>query len=168
MKLLKYIWKVFVPLRHGYGLSFLLYTAMTMLILTFISSIAITLTLNSDFGSLQERFVYSVIQGLSFMVFTDKIFFIVTSFLIALIFVNFFYYRCKKKTTLSTVLLGVLTTTCPACILPLFGLLGLASFMGTYNYFIKSTVLFTLFGMTVFIANQEKCKEGDDGKNTCR
>ena len=78
----------------------------------------------------------------------------------ALLFANYGYWKCPSKTTGHVGLMaGLVTATCPACILPVLGITSFAAGVSTATLFIKIGLLGGLLVATYLVVYKQKsCK----------
>lgn len=156
---------VFLPLKEStYRKRFFLYFLLFLVLFNIISTIIISLSLKGFGGNFYERVIFSFIKNIALFTLLDWLYYIIATVIVTLLVINYSYNKCNGKTSLSTIFLGTISATCPACILPIVGLIGFSAFIGTYNYLIKSFILIVLFIVTIYISNKKnicKVKGGD-------
>jgi len=130
---------------------------LSILFLTF-STIIVSFSVTNFQGNIIDKALFSLLKNNSMLTISDWIFFFLSSSVISLMLVNYSFYKCTEKSSLSTMLLGAITATCPPCLLPLLGAVSFGPLIGKLNYPIKIITLLILLTSTVYISNNAKCE----------
>ncbi len=77
-----------------------------------------------------------------------------------LLFANYNYWKCSSESIGKVGLFaGIFALSCPACLLPLLGVVSFSAFALQLGYILKIGALLLIIGGTYFVANREsKCK----------
>lgn len=95
----------------------------------------------------------------------DYIFLLLFPLTGGLLFANCNYWACEKKGAKNlgemSLLLGLVTITCPACLLPLLGLASLIPFIFKFGSIIKGILIFLIIASIYLVAYRQQ-------KSSCR
>jgi len=77
-----------------------------------------------------------------------------------LLFANYNYWKCSSENVGKVGLIaGIFALSCPACLLPLLGVVSFSAFALQLGYALKIGALILILGGTYFVANRKsKCK----------
>ena len=141
-------------------LTFLVMTAtITVLYVGFSILLALVATKPFPKGPVIDVILFGGLKAFAGFLVYDWIMFVGLILVGALLFANYSYWKCNtKKTGTAGVTAGLLTATCPACILPALGITSLGAGFAVAANIAKFVILVVLVGATYFIVNkQQKC-----------
>jgi hypothetical protein len=139
---------------------------LTVIYVAFSIIIALLTTKPFVTGPILEVILFGWFKAKSFLLPFD--WFVFWAFIIvgALLFANYKYWKCSSKASgKAGMIAGLITATCPACILPVLGLTSIAVGFSRITNIIKISLLILLVAATYYVALKQKdCLISKEGK----
>jgi len=132
----------------------------SLIFVVFSISLSLITTRPFPTGNIMDVILFGLFKAfLSFLV-LDWVIFIGFIIFGSLLYANYEYWKCpSKKSGHVGIMAGLVTATCPACILPVLGLSAIAVGVSTVTTYIKIGLLVGLLAMTyIVVYKQKSCK----------
>ena len=155
---------IFRCLKDKKALKTFIFSTIIIAVVYLVFSIGITLLSVRPFpqGGIIEIALFGAFKAFSTFTISDWIAFGLFPLVGGLLFANCSFWRCKtKKSTHTTLFIGLLTTICPDCLLPIFGAVFFVTFLTKISIYIKVAGLVFLIASMNYVANSKcLCKSG--------
>lgn len=150
---------MFVPLKSKIGIKVFFKSLILIAITYLIFSILLVFFFSGLLpnANLLDKLLFSALKAFAPLMMVDWIILSLFPLIGGLLFANYNYYKCKtEKKTKAGLFVGFLAASCPACVLPLFGMYSMVIFLSKISLYIEIGALILLLVATYYVANRKK------------